>query len=223
VGFQGKQCYACAAPSTGRQHLPARCFFPDLIEGDANLITVPSCDIHNYGQKDNEEAFMAQVVASEGVNEIAVDILKGKIISEKGRKQKRWLDLMRNTEEVLLDRGGGLQPTLISTLSIDDGNRFLTLLTRGLVHKLYRAKWSPALYFCVRIMVGPNGQEAARELFRQVRFESTLRVIGKCFAFNYIELPAPQGWLSMWVYTFYDSVQYMVLCTDTPSANFLDG
>lgn len=40
-----KLCYACERPATTREHVPPACFFPPAYR--SNLITVPSCPVHN--------------------------------------------------------------------------------------------------------------------------------------------------------------------------------
>ena len=44
-GRAPKICYACGRPTTTREHVPPECFFPPSLR--SNLITVPSCPIHN--------------------------------------------------------------------------------------------------------------------------------------------------------------------------------
>jgi predicted RNA-binding protein len=62
-------CYMCSAPSTGMEHAPPQCFFPeqkDLPPGvdlRKNLIKVPSCDKHNM-QKSKEDEYLLFVVIS---------------------------------------------------------------------------------------------------------------------------------------------------------------
>ena len=41
------ECYACEEKPTGVEHAPPRLFFPEGGEYRKDLITVPSCDLHN--------------------------------------------------------------------------------------------------------------------------------------------------------------------------------
>jgi len=46
-----RQCYMCSDPATGVEHVPAKCFFT---KGQReNLITVPSCELHNNATSKN--------------------------------------------------------------------------------------------------------------------------------------------------------------------------
>jgi hypothetical protein len=62
-------CYMCDAKSTSREHVPPRCFFPsakDSLSGKnfrRNLITVPSCDIHN-SQKSGDDLYLLHIISS---------------------------------------------------------------------------------------------------------------------------------------------------------------
>lgn len=57
----------CERPATSREHVPPRCLFPESrdIPGTqlrANLITVPSCDLHN-GMKSKDDEFLMVCLA----------------------------------------------------------------------------------------------------------------------------------------------------------------
>ena len=55
-------CYYCGKPATSREHAPPRSFFPD--SSKLNLITVPSCDIHNGRKSKDDEYVRALLVMS---------------------------------------------------------------------------------------------------------------------------------------------------------------
>jgi len=58
-----QSCYMCKEPKTSVEHVPPRCLFPkkkDLSEGidlRKQLITVPSCDLHN-SQKSKDDEYL---------------------------------------------------------------------------------------------------------------------------------------------------------------------
>ena len=56
-------CYMCEAKATSREHVPPQCLFPEAKDiGEdlfrSNLITVPSCDIHNSAKSMDDEFLM---------------------------------------------------------------------------------------------------------------------------------------------------------------------
>ena len=59
-------CYMCTSAATSVEHVPPRCLFPEQkdlpigVDLRKQLITVPSCDIHNSRKsKDDEYLFYA--------------------------------------------------------------------------------------------------------------------------------------------------------------------
>jgi hypothetical protein len=69
-----KTCYMCDSPSTSREHVPPRSLFPEAkdVGGDYrnNLITVPSCDLHNSGKSRDDEFLMVSLAGIIGNNSI---------------------------------------------------------------------------------------------------------------------------------------------------------
>jgi hypothetical protein len=61
--MSGQKCYMCDLPATSVEHVPPRCLFPeqkDLPPGfdlRKQLITVPSCDLHN-GRKSHDDEYL---------------------------------------------------------------------------------------------------------------------------------------------------------------------
>jgi len=58
-----KKCYRCEKEATSREHVPPLCLFPATkdtkgINFRKELITVPSCDVHNSKKSDDDEFLM---------------------------------------------------------------------------------------------------------------------------------------------------------------------
>lgn len=58
-----KQCYRCNQNASSKEHVPPPCLFPEIkdtrgINFRKNLITVPSCDLHNSAKSDDDEFLM---------------------------------------------------------------------------------------------------------------------------------------------------------------------
>lgn len=70
-------CYWCGKPATSREHVPPKCLFPEgkdlkgIDQNDyrKNLITVPSCDIHNL-RKANDDEYLLVCLASRVGNNV---------------------------------------------------------------------------------------------------------------------------------------------------------
>jgi hypothetical protein len=67
IGPSGDTCYACDQPATTKEHAPPKSFFP---EGRRrNLITVPSCAIHNCDNAPDVEYVRNAIASLAGLNE----------------------------------------------------------------------------------------------------------------------------------------------------------
>src|SRR5207249_7535044 len=63
MNFRELQCYMCDRQATSHEHVPPKCIFPERKDTDgqdlrAQLITVPSCDIHNSKKSKDDESLM---------------------------------------------------------------------------------------------------------------------------------------------------------------------
>ncbi len=61
-------CYACDEPATTKEHAPPLSFFPE--EHAVNLVTVPSCDLHNNAKSMDAEYTRNVISALLGVSPV---------------------------------------------------------------------------------------------------------------------------------------------------------
>jgi len=65
-------CYMCDSVATSSEHAPPKCFFPSLNASGKdlrrNLITVPSCDIHNSEKSKDDEYLRAIILLASGAS-----------------------------------------------------------------------------------------------------------------------------------------------------------
>jgi hypothetical protein len=65
-------CYACGQPATSVEHVPPKCIFPEIkdaaVDFRKNLITVPSCDVHNTAKSQDDEFLLLALVVYIGNN-----------------------------------------------------------------------------------------------------------------------------------------------------------
>jgi hypothetical protein len=72
-----KACYMCEAPKTSDEHVPPKCLFPEQKDSPdgkdyrKNLITVPSCDIHNSAKSQEDEYFLMYMATNAFANQAA--------------------------------------------------------------------------------------------------------------------------------------------------------
>jgi len=70
-------CYMCDRPATSREHVPPKCLFPDKRDIGRknfrkNLITVPSCKLHNSEKSSDDEFLMVSIAGIVGNNSIGL-------------------------------------------------------------------------------------------------------------------------------------------------------
>lgn len=68
-------CYMCERPACSKEHVPPRCIFPEEkdVPGEdfrKNLITVPSCEFHNFAKSRDDEFLMISLAGIIGNNSI---------------------------------------------------------------------------------------------------------------------------------------------------------
>jgi hypothetical protein len=71
-------CYACDQPATTREHAPPFSFFPK--ERRANLITVPSCALHNNANSMDVEYARNVITTMLGSNEVGQEHFNDKVV-----------------------------------------------------------------------------------------------------------------------------------------------
>jgi hypothetical protein len=108
-----KQCYRCGAPATSKEHVPPNCLFPEAKDVKFNfrrdLITVPSCDLHNTKKTKEDEFLLVCLAGNVGNNVVGYVQTKTKVSRALARKHKAFLnEVIRDAEELVLkaDDGG---------------------------------------------------------------------------------------------------------------------
>ena len=71
-------CYACESIATSREHIPPRCLFPKGHRHD--LITVPSCDVHNLKKSRDDEYLRHVLACAPGNNDLCLSLIEEGIL-----------------------------------------------------------------------------------------------------------------------------------------------
>lgn len=90
-------CYMCSNRATSKEHVPPKCIFPESKDtgGDdyrKDLITVPSCDVHNSQKSHDDEFLMVSLAGIFGNNSIGYMHKFGKVDRAIRRSSKRLID-----------------------------------------------------------------------------------------------------------------------------------
>lgn len=91
-----EKCYMCDAEATSKEHVPPKCLFPEGKDmgGEnhrSNLITVPSCDLHNTAKSRDDEFLMVSLAGIVGNNSIGYRHKFGKVNKAIRRSANRLL------------------------------------------------------------------------------------------------------------------------------------
>lgn len=99
-----EKCYMCAELAVSSEHVPPRCLFPESKDvGGADyrkqLITVPSCDIHNSSKSKDDEFLMVSLAGIFGNNSIGYYHKIGKVDRALKRRSSSLLDAVFKTRK----------------------------------------------------------------------------------------------------------------------------
>ena len=91
-----EKCYCCNRNAVSREHIPPKCIFPT--PRSSNMITVPSCETHNLSKSKDDEYFRWFLSTACAENsQIALDLLKIKVLKGLRRKPALLNEIMRNS------------------------------------------------------------------------------------------------------------------------------
>ena len=129
--YETVKCYHCNAEAISREHVPPLCLFPEAkdvlgMNFRKDLITVPSCDLHNSRKSHDDEFLMVSVASIVSNNRLGYVHTKTKIERALRRKSQDFINkaVVRNMRgKVLVASDGKKFPVLI-------GNPDITRLTK---------------------------------------------------------------------------------------------
>ena len=95
--MENKTCYICDMEATSREHVPPLCLFPEPkdVQGlnfRKELITVPSCDLHNAKKTTDDEFLMVSIAGIIGNNFLGYFHSKTKVDRALRRKSKDFIN-----------------------------------------------------------------------------------------------------------------------------------
>ncbi|MBW3532301.1 hypothetical protein [Shewanella sp. NKUCC06_TVS] len=102
-------CYMCDEESTSSEHVPPKCLFPEQKDLPAgvdlrkDLITVPSCDLHNSKKSNDDEYLLYCLVMSIPSNEIGNNHFLTKIMRAIERNPSLIKKYLQNHQNVAVE------------------------------------------------------------------------------------------------------------------------
>lgn len=120
-------CYMCSQIATSKEHVPPVCLFPE--EKDIktsifrnNLVTVPSCELHNSKKSKDDEFLMACLAGIVGNNVIGFFHNVTKVKRALARQGEDFVHILirDSKEEVIKNIKGDIFPVLVASLILID-------------------------------------------------------------------------------------------------------
>lgn len=131
----------CDVPATSREHVPSQCFFPEKKdvgrdkEYRRNLLTVPSCDLHN-SEKSKDDEYLQFVITSHFENNpIAQKQFSTKIMRAVKRKPSMY-GFIKDNFPITVNG----QPSLAYTIDRDRFDKELDHIARALYYLHHQSR-----------------------------------------------------------------------------------
>ena len=105
-----RSCYMCDAEETSVEHAPPKCLFPvrkDVPDGAdyrINLITVPSCELHNGLKSHDDEYLLQSLAGSYTSSQVGLTQFITKVSLSFNRAPSKASSFIRRSEPALLKR-----------------------------------------------------------------------------------------------------------------------
>jgi len=134
-------CYMCEARATSREHAPPLCLFPEQQEIGrdlrCNLVTVPSCDLHNSRKQTDDEFFRAVILMFAAGNSTVAQLqFLGKLLRAAKRKPEAHSSFFVDYGKIADGSGNALQ------IDVGRFEKCIDHLARALFFDAFKAKWS---------------------------------------------------------------------------------
>lgn len=144
-----KTCYMCDAPKTSKEHVPPRCLFPAEKEDPKgigsrrNLVTVPSCDVHNSRKSKDDEYILYVLALNIANNQAAENHFNAKIRRAIENNPAVWNRLKSNMKPVVArdQHTGQITSTVALGVDMVRFNSAMDHLGRALYFHHFKCKW----------------------------------------------------------------------------------
>lgn len=159
-----QRCYFCGAPATSNEHVPPACLFPekkDLDDGvdyRKNLITVPSCDVHNSQKCKDDEYLQLILVHGYFNNKAGRDHFSAKVVRALTRRPAILAALYTNRTPVTVD----YEPTVAVNIDRERFDRTVVHVCQGLCYLHTGKSWPKEIKIHSPLLLAVDEPEADR-------------------------------------------------------------
>lgn len=160
-------CYRCDRVATSKEHVPPRCLFPEVKDIPVkdfrkNLITVPSCDVHNFQKTMDDEFLLICMASSVQVNEIGYQHFQSKIFRALKRKPTEFFkkQILQNPQRMnMVDLNGRVTPVIKGQMNISRLYDCFESILYGLYFYQFKTKFKGEIKVVNDFIIPENNNE----------------------------------------------------------------
>jgi len=159
--LKNQQCYICGAPATSKEHVPPQCLFPEKKDIGTekfrnNLITVPSCDLHNTRKAKDDEFLMAALSGYVGNNFLGFVHTQTKVARAIERNE-RFMDVFLKdaTPKWIKNKSGNPMPILRGTPDFQRLTRCFENIAYGLYYHHFKKPFNGRIFCIIDFVTSP--------------------------------------------------------------------
>ncbi len=148
------KCYMCENESISFEHIPAKCFFPS--DKRKNLLTVPSCKVHNENTTLDDEYIRNIISMAKGNNQVAFNHFIEKGVRSLQKSPKLSKLIAKNPRKMNWVKYN--DSTQTNTYAIDRSrfDRTMQKIAFGLYFHTFKRRWNCILQVSTRHFVKEN-------------------------------------------------------------------
>jgi len=213
-------CYYCGSIATTKEHVPPKCLFPEVKDIGKNyrdnLITVPSCDLHNGKKSKDDEFLMVSLAGIFGNNSIGYAHKFGKVDRAIKRSSSRFLDkvfLKKKTYTVPVG-GNRFYEVIWGTPDYERLISCFDHIARGIYYHHYGEKFDGLIRVQLGYLSYKEGNSKEFNDYIQFKAESELKNVekygGNQKVFFYRVVPSDNHGFSLLNFVFYGGISVYV-------------
>ena len=152
--LKNQHCYICGSQATSREHVPPLCLFPEQKDIGTNkfrtnLITVPSCDLHNTKKSKDDEFLMAALAGYAGNNFLGFLQTQTKVMRAMERREN-FMDIFLKdpVPTIIKNTSGKSIPILRGTPDFFRLTRCFENIAHGLYYHHFKTPFDGRI-FCI--------------------------------------------------------------------------
>lgn len=154
-----ESCYLCGEEKCSVEHVPAKCFFPKESEYRQNLITVPSCKMHNEDTSKDDEYVRNIICLSIGNNAIAYKQFIEKVLKSFQKSSRLMSQTFQNTQHLFVKEEQRIKSTLAFQIDRERFDKVMKKIGYALYYHKYGKVWQRGLIVATEFLLDENMQQ----------------------------------------------------------------